>query len=84
MAFKKICDYDECGKTLGSQGSFLQLHGSVSEQLEEDGNVEYRYLTPHPNSKLAYCNTTCLVGWIEQEKARSSFTRRAPRDYEGY
>lgn len=81
MAFRKQCDNEECGKLLGNDGvPFLQLHGSMSEQVEENGNVEYRYLTPHAKAKLAYCDTTCLEAWVKQEQARTPFVRRDFRD----
>lgn len=81
MAFRKQCDNEECGKLLGDDGvSFLQLHGSMSEQIEENGDVEYRYLTPHAKAKLAYCDTGCLTAWVNQERKRTPYTKRDVRD----
>lgn len=78
MAFRKQCDHRGCGKLLGnSDQPFLQFHGSMSEQIETaDGTVEYRYLTPHARSKLAFCGAECLEGWIEEAKEQSQFMQR--------
>lgn len=78
MAFRKQCDLDDCGKILGNGPvPFLQFHGSMSEQIErEDGDVTYRYLTPHARAKLAFCDSLCLVAWIEDQQTRAEFTSR--------
>ena len=82
MAYAKHCDRMECGKPLGNNDlPFLQIHGSISEQMEDAyRNIEYRYLTPHPNFKGAWCDATCLTEWVEEQKKQTPFTRRMPRD----
>lgn len=74
MAYRKFCDYDDV--ELGvDDTSFLNLWGSLSEQIEEndDGQTMYRYLTPARDTKLAFCDITCLVGWIEQQRKRYAY-----------
>lgn len=75
--FRKLCDYHRT--EIGQDGApYLQIHGSISEQIEHpDGEtVEYRFLTPYQNTKLAFCDTDCLTAWIEEKSNDISFTSR--------
>lgn len=76
MAFRKQCDYSKCGAVLGGKEPFLQLHGSVSEQIEEGEKVSFRYLTPHARAKLAWCNKGCLGDWITERGDSENFVTR--------
>ncbi len=83
MAYRKQCDYGECLKDLEREDSpYFQIHGSISEQMRDEyGHIEYRYLTPHPNTKLAFCDTGCFCGWVEEQKEQTPFVRRGPREF---
>lgn len=77
MAYRKQCDYD--GSELGMDGNaYLQLHGSLSEQIESpDGKgIEWRFLTPYSNTKLAFCTSDCLNKWIEQQQQNTPYQQR--------
>lgn len=76
MAYRKQCD--SCEELLGQEDvPFIQIHGSISEQVEDrEGKVEYRYITPHPNTKLAFCDIVCLGTWIEKTKKGIDFVSR--------
>ncbi len=78
MAFIKQCDNTACGKLLGnSPDSFLQIHGSISEQREpDDGSTDYRYLTPYSNSKVAFCDVVCMNVWIDEMQNTKPFITR--------
>lgn len=73
MAIKKSCD--NCDIVLGRDGSpFLQLHGTLSQQIEDGkGILMYKYLTNYSQNKLAFCNTSCLTLWIENQRANKEY-----------
>lgn len=81
MAYIKQCDRADCHRELGQdEFPFLQIHGSVSEQVDvRYGGVEYRYLTPHKDAKLAFCDADCFAGWVQEQKGFIPFVRRGGR-----
>lgn len=77
MAYRKQCDYD--GAELGMDDTaYLQIHGSISQQIESSDGTEisYRYLTPHQNTKLAFCNAACLTKWIAEQEQEIPYESR--------
>ena len=76
MAYRKQCDNKECGKLFGDGTPFVQIHGSVSDQVETGDEVKFRYLTPHSNSKLAFCNEACENKWRVAQRGNTEFTQR--------
>lgn len=79
MAYRKQCDH--CRADLETTDApYLQIHGSISEQTkDEQRNIEYRYLTPHPNTKLALCDDACVLGWLNDMRNTTPFVRRSRR-----
>lgn len=79
MAYIKICD--ACGKEMEKHGdTIIQIHGSISEQMtDSQGRVDYRYLTPHPNTKLAFHDVGCLQDWIVDRQEETPFVPRWKR-----
>lgn len=77
MALIKICD--NCGKKLGGNDqAFLQLQGSLSEQVERsNGTVSFRYLTKYEKSKMVFCDDKCENKWKEEQRKKTSFTERS-------
>lgn len=72
MAIKKSCD--NCDKILNrDKKPFLQLHGSISEQIEDGISIMFRYLTAHYQHKLAFCDDSCLIEWINKQRALKAF-----------
>lgn len=83
MAYVKKCD--ACGLEMERPGeSIIQIHGSISEQMTDaNRRIEYRYLTPHPNTKLAFHDVGCLQDWIVEQQERNPFIprwRRYPQE----
>lgn len=76
MAYIKKCD--ACGKEMELPGeTIIQIHGSVSEQkTDEHGRIDYRYLTPHPNAKLAFHEVGCMQVWIADMQENIPFQPR--------
>lgn len=75
--FRKLCDYHRI--EIGQDGAtYLQIHGSVSEQIESpDGEtIEYRFLTPYQNSKLSFCDVGCFTAWVEEKSRQKPFVQR--------
>lgn len=81
MAYRKQCDYEKCRAMLGVKDvPFIQIHGSISEQREDgNGAVQYRYLTEHVNSKLAFCNDNCFKDWVVSRGTKRPFVQRLLR-----
>lgn len=75
MAYIKTCD--NCGEQLGGRRPFLQIHGSISEQIEapDTGEVMFRYLTMG-NTKLAFCDDNCEGQWKDKRRGIMAFTQR--------
>jgi len=72
-----MCDFD--GAELGMDNNpFMNIWGSVSDQIENlDGEVQFRYLTDRPQTKLAFCNGDCFVSWLEIQRADNPYVARA-------
>lgn len=71
-----MCDFD--GSELGMDNNpFINIWGSVTDQIEDvDGEVQFRYLTPRPQTKLAFCNTDCFAGWMLLQRIDNPFVDR--------
>lgn len=76
MAYRKQCD--ACLEELDRPNTaYLQIHGSISEQVTDDERaVEYRYLTPHANTKLALCSPDCFLAWVDERRKEIPFVPR--------
>jgi hypothetical protein len=75
MAYVKQCD--QCNRPLGgSDVPFFQVHGSISEQIEDGDNIEYRYITPTPRFKGAWCDLDCFKEWLDELKKQLPFVKR--------
>ena len=57
---------------------FLQIHGSISEQIEDPdtGEVMFRYLTHSHDSKLAFCDDNCEGQWKDKRRGVRYFIKR--------
>lgn len=77
MAYRKMCDFD--GSELGmDDNSFINIWGSVTDQIESiDGEVQFRYLTPRPQTKLAFCSGDCFIGWVNLQRIDNPYVKRA-------
>lgn len=74
MAIIKACD--NCGKRLGGDDPFVQTKGSVSDQYENDGIVEFRYLTQGRDSQHTFCDDTCEMEWRDKQRKKRKFESR--------
>jgi hypothetical protein len=77
MAIRKVCD--QCETTLGLDSvPFLQIHGTITEQAEDNrtGEVRYRYLTLAYRQKIAFCDAVCLSEWIKERQRVVRYIQR--------
>lgn len=78
MAFLKYCDLESCGRAMDER-PFLEIHGSISEQIEGIEQLKFRYLTERGRPKLVFCNFSCLRDWIKQRQLEEPFVEQASK-----
>lgn len=75
MAFLKYCDLESCGRAMDDR-PFLEIHGSVSEQLEHGSVLKFRYFTRRGHNKLVFCNLACFRDWVHQRQLEEEFVEQ--------